>query len=175
MIMKKTIIISVLLLCNLIVKAQIAIEKETFRSNSSIMEFNDIVEPNGEAKGIILPILLDSSIAKEGALWVDSSTKKVMYQSGNGKVEMTEASIKEYSLPANGEIGDGITISDDSLLSSTDDSAVLKLESSEKALLLPHVNDVTKDISNPEPGTIAYDVSSKSLAVFNGDYWFFWN
>ncbi|MBV7439851.1 hypothetical protein KRX57_00285 [Weeksellaceae bacterium TAE3-ERU29] len=172
--MKKVIILSVLFLCGL-TRAQVGIDKSTLRSSSSIMEFNDVKEANGEAKGIILPILQDSGYAKEGALWLDANTKKVMYKSESGEVELTKASTQEIYLPTLEEVGEGVIISDGSLSDFTNDPAVLKLDSNQKALLLPHVNDVTKDISNPEPGTIVYDVKSKSLAIFNGEHWYFWN
>lgn len=152
--------------------AQVAVEKQTFRSNGSILEFNDIKEPNGVAKGIILPVLQKTSNIKQGALWVDAITKKVMYKSAQEKIALTEAATKDFTLPQNtDEAESGVIISDGSL--STDDVAILKLDSNKKALLLPHIGDVTKDISNPEPGTIAYDVKSKSLAIFNGENWYF--
>ena len=158
-----------------IIYAQVGIEKTTLRSEGSILEFNDVVEPNGESKGIILPILQDASTAKQGALWVDATTKKVMYKSQEEAVALTDASTQEFSSSTNEEEGQGAIISDGSLPSFTDDPAVLKLDSNQKALLLPHVEDVTLDISNPEPGTIAYDVKSGSLAIFNGTHWYFWN
>lgn len=173
--MKKIIILYIIFLCGL-TQAQIGIEKTNFRSPNSIIEFNDMEENGGVAKGIILPILKDASSAKEGALWVESKTMRVLYKSKKfGEVALTDSYMNSLPKPSYNEIGKGVIISDSSSPNFTDDPAVLKLESNNKALLLPHVNDVTTDISNPEPGTIAYDVKSKSLAIFNGDKWFFWN
>ncbi|MRJ09967.1 hypothetical protein EDL98_02570 [Ornithobacterium rhinotracheale] len=173
--MKKITIISIFLF-SVISNAQIVIEKENLRSEGSILEFNDMKEPNGSAKGIILPILKDSSRAMQGALWVDAKTKKVMYKSKDKSVELTEQANVLIPIPEGDNIPEaGVIVADDSMPEFSKDPAIFKLDSKKAALLLPYVQDVTKDISNPEPGTIAYDAKSKSLAIFNGNYWYFWN
>lgn len=52
---------------------------------------------------------------------------------------------------------------------------VLVLESSNKAMVLPIVNN-TNQIINPSPGMMAYlnKTGAKRLAVFNGTKWSFW-
>ena len=173
--MKKINILAAIFICA-ISNAQVAIGKETFRSTGSILEFKDVVE-NGESMGIILPILSDSGNIEEGALFVDGQTKKVMYKSKNEKIDLTSSASIDYTLPKSDNQPEkgGVVIYDDSVAEPAENTAILKLESKKAALLLPHVRNVTTDIVNPEPGTIAYDQQSKSLAVFNGEYWFFWN
>ncbi|MGV4529162.1 hypothetical protein [Ornithobacterium rhinotracheale] len=173
--MKKIITISTLLF-SVILNAQIGIEKEKLRSEGSILEFNDMKEPNGSAKGIILPILNDDSRAMEGALWVDAKTKKVMYKSKNKSVELTGRADVLISISgSDNNPNAGVIVADDSMPEFSKDPAIFKLDSKKAALVLPYVKDVTQDISNPEPGTIAYDGKSKSLAIFNGSHWYFWN
>ena len=171
--MKKINILIAIFIC-VISNAQVAIDKETFRSTGSILEFKDVVE-GGDPMGIILPILSESDNVEEGALFVDGQTKKVVCKSKSKKIELTSPADINYTFPSNQSEGGGIVIYDDSVTEPVENTAILKLESKKAALLLPHVQDVTKDIVNPEPGTIAYDRKSKSLAIFNGEYWFFWN
>lgn len=172
----KRIIIPILIFLGIGVKAQVGIEKVKLKSKGSIMEFNDMREPNGKAKGIILPILTDTRKVKQGAIWFDAKSKKVMYKSASEEVALTNSADKEIVAPtSSSSASEGVIISDGSLNKFTDDPAILKLDSKKAALLLPYVQDVTKDISNPEPGTMVYDAKSKSLAIFNGSHWYFWN
>ncbi|MEJ8587955.1 hypothetical protein JSO57_09725 [Riemerella anatipestifer] len=172
-----TIIVSILLSHWCI--AQVAIDKSTLRSRSSILEFNDMQETNGSAKGIILPMLSDNSLVQQGALWFDLQNQKVMYKSATENVALTTSIpnttvVSAYTGAENSGItGVVITRTPDKPYSS--DPAVLKLDSKSTALLLPYINDVTTDFVSPEAGTIAYDGKSKSLAIFNGEHWYFWN
>ncbi|MFX1794895.1 hypothetical protein JZ929_09150 [Riemerella anatipestifer] len=159
--------------------AQVAIDKSTLRSTSSILEFNDMKETNGSAKGIILPTLSDHSLAQQGALWFDLQNQKVMYKSATANVPLTTAApnpavVSNYTGTENTGM-EGVVIRRTTENSSSDDPAVLKLDSKSTALLLPYINDVTTDLASPEAGTIAYDGKSKSLAIFNGEHWYFWN
>ena len=174
--MKKiNIIIAVLVLIGTYTQAQVAIEKTTLSSASSLLEFND-PESGGVPKGIILPIVDNKNDAAEpGTLLLDATDDIVKYKNDTEWVNLTDASSTNYSSPDLVDGGEGAVISDGTVDLNEGEPAVLKLNSIEKAMILPRVSDVTTDIYNPEPGTIAYDKNSKSLAIFNGDYWFFWN
>ncbi|MCK0203139.1 hypothetical protein MWN41_08965 [Ornithobacterium rhinotracheale] len=171
--MRKRNIIITLLFLGIGLNAQVAIEKTTFKSEGSILEFNDQRDSGGVAKGIILPVVAEPD-AQSVAGTIVYNDKKVKYKSNDSWVDMTDSNSGEVVIPTEEEKGEGAIISDSAPLN-TSVPAVLKLESDNKALLLPQVNDVTVDINNPEAGTIAYDKKSKSLAIFNGEYWFFWN
>ncbi|MDY3547719.1 hypothetical protein PG291_03785 [Riemerella anatipestifer] len=176
--MKRFTIIVSIILSHLAI-AQVAIDKITLRSKSSILEFNDMQENNGSAKGIILPMLSDNSLVQQGALWFDLQNQKVMYKSATENVALTtsvptSAFVSSHTGTENsGTAGVIITRTPEQPYSK--DPAVLKLDSKSTALLLPYINDVTTDLASPEAGTIAYDGKSKSLAIFNGEHWYFWN
>ena len=157
------------------VTAQVSIGKESPRGNSTLLDFNDNSETNGKTGAIILPLVNNSTNAQAGTLMYDVNTKRVVYHSNVHQVNLTEASTQTYQHDANlVETGEGMVISDANTTSISDAPAVLKLESTTHAMILPHVNNVITDIANPEVGMIAYDKSSKSLAIFNGDKWYFW-
>lgn len=169
------IIIGILLLMGAYVQAQVAIEKTELSSVGSLLEFND-QQTGGVPKGIILPIVDSPDPSTEqGTLLLDATDNTVKYKSDNEWVNLTNASSTSYSSPDLNDEGEGAVISDGTVGLDDGGPAVLKLNSNKRAMVLPRVSDVTTQINNPEPGTIAYDMKSKSLAIFNGEYWFFWN
>ncbi|WP_260393532.1 hypothetical protein [Riemerella anatipestifer] len=130
-----TIIVSILLSHWSI--AQVAIDKSTLRSKSSILEFNDMQENNGSARGIILPMLSDNSLAEQGALWFDLQNQKVMYKSATENIALTTSIpnttvVSSYTGAENsGTTGVIITRTPEQPYSS--DVAVLKLDSKSTA------------------------------------------
>jgi hypothetical protein len=57
----------------------------------------------------------------------------------------------------------------------TDGTAgILVLTDNNKAMVLPKVASPHLNIKNPAPGMIAYDITKKQLAVYNGTVWSFW-
>ena len=71
----------------------------------------------------------------------------------------------------------GVTETGKSIIGASSSSAdgVLVLESTNKAMVLPIVND-TNQIINPSPGMMVYlnKTGAKRLAVFNGTKWSYW-
>ena len=51
---------------------------------------------------------------------------------------------------------------------------ILVLESADKAMILPRIEDPHLNVKSPYPGMMCYDTKSKSLAVFNGYLWNYW-
>ncbi len=51
---------------------------------------------------------------------------------------------------------------------------ILVLSDTNRAMVLPKMVSPHLNIKNPAPGMIAYDTSTKQLAVFNGTVWSFW-
>ncbi|MGQ1944398.1 hypothetical protein [Ornithobacterium rhinotracheale] len=171
--MKRLFILFVIILTTK-ANSQVAIGKETFRSKGSILEFFD-AEEGGPSKGIILPTLSSEKNAREGAMWLDFNRKRVFYKTRKKEIALTDATNSVLTEEKNDDAGQGILITDSSIKTITGYKASLKLESKKAALLFPHVFDVTTDIPNPVAGIIAYDKKTKSLAIFNGEKWYFWN
>lgn len=172
--MKNIYLISVLLFClcanNLF--SQVGIGTTTVNTKA-ILEFGS------EEKGIILPWVTSAGAVVSpsgGTLIFDSNDKKVKYFNSNTNswIDMSitsgavDTSIQdnylEQSLRFKAIIGN----------TTTSKIGVLVLESADKALVLPKVDDVTLNFPNPEPGTIVYDSSRKKIAVYNGLVWAFW-
>lgn len=174
--MKKKYLILSLCLFFFSLNAQVAIEKTTTNS-SAILDFPAIVGAEGNG-GIALPRATNTTKAgtTSGTFLVDASSKRVRYYAENTWIDLTpekatniissDASLQEAG-------GEGVNISDNSLTETL--KGVLTLSSSNKALQLPVVVDVTQLREPPYAGMICYDKKSKSLAIFNGEKWSFWN
>ena len=51
---------------------------------------------------------------------------------------------------------------------------VLVLESSNKALVLPKIENPHLNVKSPYPGMMCYDTARKAMAVFDGIVWNYW-
>lgn len=170
--MKKLgLIIIITLLCNLI-KAQIvisSIDDPTPTNSSVILEFD-----NNENKGIILPQVSFIGFAKGGTFIANKDEFSVQYFIDSKSINLTESGNyvpHSFYDNKNEDIGTGIIIGD----LNTNLFGPLILNSNNKALVLPKVSNPHDQITNPIAGTIVYDSTSDSLAVFDGSYWYFWN
>ncbi|MDO5510791.1 MAG: hypothetical protein Q4F57_08850 [Weeksellaceae bacterium] len=154
--------------------AQVAIEQE-YVSNptTTILEFHD-VDNGGVAKGLILPTVANP-VGQAGAIVFDGTNGTFLYHNATAWVSMNEpAENTTFAVPTTPDLTtEGVIISDNSI--STTDPAVLKLDSDQKVMILPRVENVETSLPNPAPGTMVYDKASKSIAIFNGEYWYFWN
>lgn len=138
-----------------------------------------VLEFGSDSKGIILPWVTSASAVVSpsgGTLIYDCNDRKVKYYNNNTH-SWTDMSITNGMVDTS--LQDGYN--EQSLFvkaifgaPSTTKSGVLVLETTDKALVLPKINDVTTDFPNPEPGTIVYDISRKMVAVYNGLNWTFW-
>lgn len=152
--------------------SQVGIGTTTINSNA-ILEFGS------ENKGIILPWVISAAAVLSpsgGTLIFDTTDKKVKYFNSNtntwidmsitsGAVDTSiQDNFAEQSLNSKTIIGGPISTK----------TGVLILESSDKALVLPKVDNVTLNFPNPEAGTMVYDTSRKKIAVYNGLIWTFW-
>lgn len=179
-IMKKIIIISTIFIAHLAF-SQIAIGK------SATSTLSDNVTPNPNIslefgtgnKGIILPWVTSAAgvtSAVPGTIIFDTTDYKI-------KVKLA-ASWKDLSINTNG-------IADTTLQNSLTDQStaktvigtnaatdttpgILVLSDTNRAMVLPKMVSPHLNIKNPAPGMIAYDTSTKQLAVFNGTVWSFW-
>lgn len=144
---------------------------KTVLTNSSVsLEFGN------EPKGLVLPWVSskeDVVNPEPGTIIFDVKDKKV-------KVKLL-SSWKDLTVDNSGFVS---TVMQDNLLENknakvsigtpTSVSGILVLEDTDKAMILPTVNSY-KDIMNPAPGMMVFDVSKKMLCLFNGTVWSFWN
>lgn len=146
---------------------------------TTTISHNAILEFGSENKGIILPWVTSAAAVvtpSGGTLIFDCNDKKVKYYNNNstswvdlsiesGAVDTSnQDSFSEQAIHFKAVIGNP----------NTTKKGVLILDTTDKALVLPKIDDVTLNFPNPEAGTIVYDTSRKKMAVFNGLVWTFW-
>lgn len=130
-------------------------------------------------KGIIMPYLRTLPInPAEGTIILDATNganARVKFYNGNWidlSGQGADITAELSSQPTTAEL-----LSSKAIIGSNSSSAdgILVLESTNKSLLLPIVEDV-QNIVSPSPGMIVYVNKSgaKRLAVFNGSKWSFW-
>lgn len=164
-----TSLFSTLLFTN--VNAQLIIADEKNYPSTLITESTLVQFEEAQTKGIILPA--NDFVPRNptnGTFVFDMSDIKVkMYENGQW-INMTDRG--SYPTMYNDyDIGEGITIGAES----SSAEGVLVLESPDKALVLPRVQDISKDVKSPYPGMICYDMASKTVAIFDGIQWNYWN
>ncbi|WP_426482143.1 hypothetical protein [Chryseobacterium sp. R2ACT005] len=147
-------------------KGQIGIGK-------SLVDGDGILDFGDSPKGIVLPLLpaLPTN-PYPGTFVVDNSDSTVKVFSNGTWISLTDApgNTDRRIINPSVETGRGV------IIGAPDSPAegVLVLESENKALILPKVANPHLNILNPVIGTICYDMVSKTLAVFDGNKWYFW-
>lgn len=162
-----------------VLNAQVGIERD---DQTEIVRGDGLLDFASPAtKGVLLPKVTNANLVEStgevgGAMMFNIDTQRVeFYNPATTNWEpMTEASynvISGYEL--NEKDGKGAIIEDDHYSGDTP-TGILVLNSDQKALILPQVNDI-RELPSPKAGTICYDMSRKSIAVYNGTVWSFWN
>lgn len=151
----------------LTINAQIAIAKKSV-DKGGILDFS-----TGTTKGILLPIIETlPENAADGTLLMDKNDSILKMKVNGNWVELSDVgSVLNVVFNDSAEKGNGVVIGD--YTNSTPDG-VLVLEATDKALILPKVADPHVNVKSPYPGMICYDISSKTLAIFNGLKWSYW-
>ncbi|WP_228444858.1 hypothetical protein [Chryseobacterium echinoideorum] len=161
--------------------AQVAIGKTEVSGNSSILEFAGNVTNTTNFRGIILPAVNSSPVfpvvspstnnPQNGTFIFDKQSRKVrMFENGNW-VDLSDEGNSGSIIPVTGtETGSGAVIG----AQNTNAQGVLILESTNKALILPHISNPHLTVKSPYPGMMCYDIVSNSLAVYDGSNWNFW-
>jgi len=146
--------------------AQIAIGKENVEG-SGILDFGF-----GQNKGIILPaVTATSQTPVNGTILFDQNDKKIKILENKIWLELSKSgSTEDLLISDEKESGEGVILGAESSAV----SGVLVLESSNQALILPKIADPEINVKSPYPGMICYDITSKSLAVFDGIAWNYW-
>ena len=169
--MKKKLILTLIITAAFIfnLNAQVGIETESV-GDGVILGF-----PENANKGILLPRITDvNEVAKVPGTFIFGNNKVLLYGS-NKWIDMTKENsnnLEPYNYQERAD-AKGMLIEDGTGDQQTPDG-VLVLDSKTKALALPVVTDATK-LPSPKAGMICYDKKSKSLAIFNGTVWSFWN
>jgi len=158
-----------MLITSLTTYSQVGIETTTIHPDV-ILDF-----PNGQNKGIVLPMvetLPTGSSATNGTFLIDKTDGRVKVRQNGVWINLTRTSnLSSYSVNPSTDTSDGVIIGD----TSSSASGVLVLESTNKALMLPKVASPHLNIKSPYPGLICYDTVKNSIAVFNGESWYYWN
>ncbi|WP_282629503.1 hypothetical protein [Empedobacter sedimenti] len=164
-----TSLLSTLLFTN--VNAQMIIAEDNNYPTGMVTESSLLQFEEGRSRGIILPANDKApQNPANGTFIFDMSDIKVkMYENGQW-INLTDRG--GYPISYNDyDIGEGVIIGAESSTA----EGVLILESTDKALVLPRVNDLTIDVINPYPGMMCYDMASKTVAIFDGIQWSYWN
>jgi len=159
------------------IDAQVAIGKTTITNPSILLEFGE------ESKGIIVPQVSSVPSPSNGTFVFNNSTGILameVYENGVWKDLTSDPTTTPnktiglaHSFTNNGSdiIGDnGVIIG----ANTSSKRGALVLESTEKALLLPLVENPHITIKGAIAGTMVYDTASDTLAVFDGKYWSYW-
>jgi hypothetical protein len=162
--MKKSIFLTILMFTFFKIEAQISIGKTTI-DGSGLLDF-----ATNDNKGIVLPYTLTITNPVNGTLTYDVPTKKIKCFIDNSWVDMTDSGVDPPVINTDPDVGSGVIIGS----STSSASGVLILESKTRSLILPKVNNPSTDIYNPAVGTICYDLSTNSVAFFNGSVWAYW-
>lgn len=150
--------------------------KQAVEGNSTILDFNS---PTGNVKGIILPAVDNVS----NALSSDPSSNNgtFLYNKSNQKVQVYENNVWKDLSDAGSSSNLVVNTSDEKSgaaimgAASSPAKGVLILESSDKAMILPKISEPHTAVKSPYPGMMCFDTVSKTLAVFDGAKWSYWN
>ena len=176
--MKKLQYITVLLFGFNLVSAQVAIGKSAVNGNSAILDFDST---SANSNGIILPAIADKNTAltatasNNNATFIfDKSDSKVKMYQNNAWVDLSDAAGDGTAVTSltnsSAESGKGVVIG----AATSNAVGVLILESTNKALILPQINNPATTVKSPFPGMMCYDTASLSLAVYDGVRWNYW-
>lgn len=182
-------------------QAQVAIGKANITEVSPgvkasvSLEFYDGAD---NAKGMLLPYAStvagtpDASYtglasAVDGTLIFDVSDDKVKYKRNGTWFDLTVKNRTDVISGITNQTPDLMPQSSTSLIDKPEAKAaigantatdttpgVLVLTDSNKAMVLPKVNNPHTTIQNPSAGMMVYDTNKRLLCVFNGTVWTFW-
>ncbi len=175
--MKNIIFLTLLYLIAINANAQVAIGKTSITNSSVILEFDNAPT---NSKGIILSAVnnINNTLGtipatNNGTFLFDKSDDRVkMYEDGawvNLSDSGSETNIIANTTDENNSIQGAIIGA-----ATSNAKGILVLESSNKALVLPWIQNPHLNVKNPYPGMICYDTASRTLAVFDGLVWNYW-
>lgn len=177
--MKNYLLSLMLLFCNISIYAQVIFGDNVGTATdktSVLMEFS-----NAGNRGLILPYITDKTgLTTPGSIILNATTPtaaKVEYYNGTTWVDLSAQSANVSSFLSVQPVAKENAAAKVVIGSSTSAAdGILVLESSTKAMVLPIVSSY-QDIVNPAPGmmVLVNNGGIKTLAVYNGNQWSFWN
>lgn len=173
-----------------VMNAQIAVGKQTINGASAILDFAGHTatelptdQTTSNITGVVLPAV-DASPAytvvnpttnnpNNGTFLFDRTLKMVRMFTNGAWVNLSD--VTGVDIPAalvntSTEVAGGVIIG----AATTSALGILVLESANKALVLPHVNNPHISVTSPYPGMMCYDTVSNTLAVYDGARWNYW-
>lgn len=176
--MKKIIFATLLSLIAINLPAQVAIGKTSITNTSSILEFDNAMT---NRKGIILSAvdnvnnaLASTPASNNGTFLFDKSDNRVKMYENNMWVSLSDMAGNSSSIISNTT---NETSSNQGAIigaSTAQAKGVLVLESANKAMILPWIQNPHTAVKNPYPGMLCYDTASRTLAVYDGSVWNYW-
>lgn len=165
--MCKIIFVVIIHIFCLTTKAQVGIGIESVRG-ANLLDFG-----KNKVNGIVLPYNFTTENAVEGTLRVDATTSKIQYFNNQTWVDLTDVGLINTTLNHGSESDSvqGVIIAD----KETNTPGVLVLESDNKGMVLPQIDNPHLTIVDPPTGMICYDPINKTIAMFNGIHCFFYN
>lgn len=159
--MKKTIIILAMVLGS-VSNAQIAIGKSSVTNASCLLEFGT------DARGIRLPLVSDVTTltVSPGTLAFDAATGSFRYYQGTWSAVTSGGT--SGGAPTGTDSGGPVILGANT---TTKIGGALILEATDKALVLPTINNAEYRILTPTKGLMAWDSAKGQVAVYNGIKW----
>lgn len=164
--MKKLICFTIIILTEFTF-GQIAIGKDNVTNNSVLLEFGT------EPKGIILPSVASVLSPSNGTFVYNTTTNSIQVLVASSWKNLTELGpgIPHTFTNCGLDVGNGVIMGSES----SNKNGALILESTTKALVLPHVQNPHLNMKGVIAGTVVYDSVSDTFAVFDGKNWNYWN
>lgn len=149
-----------------IIKAQVAIGKESLTNGSVLLEFGP------EPKGIILPSTASVPGAVGGTFVFNTLSKSLQVMEGTTWTHLTDDSqgIPHAYSNTGPDVGNGVIIGSKTSLK----PGILVLESTSKAMVLPKTANPHLSMKGAIAGTMVYDTTADMLAVYDGANWSYW-
>lgn len=148
--------------------AQTAVGKQTVSSPSVLLDFG-----SGTTRGIILPAVESIPAAPANGTFLFDRNDSIVKMFENGVwVQLSSTGDDGSIVPYTGTVDTGKQTVMGAQTTAVD--GVLVLESSDKAMVLPHIANPHIAVKSPYPGMMCYDTYSKSVAVFDGAVWNYW-
>ncbi|KQS89851.1 hypothetical protein [Chryseobacterium sp. Leaf394] len=181
--MKKYIFSAVMVSMATFASAQVSFGgKQTVEGTSTLVDFNSPLTAdtnsttNNNTSGIILPAVeKESSVTapSNGTFIYDHEAKMVKMFQQNSWIQLSDAG-NNSQIVVNSATD--LNASHGAIIGSPTSAAngILVLESDDKAMILPRIQNPHQNVKSPYPGMMCYDTVKKALAVFDGTLWNYW-
>lgn len=159
-------IVTLLFINYFTLKAQVAIGKTSITNSSVLLEFG------AESRGIILPSVTTIPNPVGGTFIMNVSNKSVQVNENNSWTNLTTSGqgINHSFANQGTERGNGAIIG----ATTSTKSGVLVLESTTRAMVLPKTTNPHTTLRNAISGTLIYDSTSSTMAIYDGSNWHYW-